>query len=201
MGFPKALLPFHGGTFLTHILETLAAADLHSPLIVLGRDAGRIRKEIDLSEKEVLVNPDPSRGQLSSMQLAISKMTNKAEGCMFWPVDQPDVSAALARNLMGLFRRSGASIAMPVYGGKRGHPAIFARELFQEFLATPVGEGPKRIVTSRKPALLECDEPGTVMDVDTPADYFALTGKSLENSQRLSGESVNAGTDEAEPGD
>jgi molybdenum cofactor cytidylyltransferase len=204
MGFPKALLPFCRRTFLSHILETLKTAGLNSHVIVLGRDADRILKEVDLSGERVLVNPDPSRGQLSSMQLAISEISIKAEGCMFWPVDQPDVSTALVRNLIGLFRQSGASIAMPVYGGKRGHPAIFSRGLFQEFLATPVEEGPKRIVTGRNPALLECDEPGTVIDIDTPADYFALTGVSLENflrSQRLCGESVNAGTAEAEPGE
>lgn len=195
MGYPKALLPFRGGTFLIHILETLAAANLDSPLIVLGRDADRIRKQIDLKNRTVLINPEPSRGQLSSMQLAISGVSSETEGCMFWPVDQPNISAALVRSLMDLFRESGAPIAMPAYGARRGHPAIFGRELFEGLLAIPVGESPKRIVTNRNPALLGCNEPGTVIDIDTPADYLALTGISLPEalislrSPRLGGES------------
>jgi molybdenum cofactor cytidylyltransferase len=180
MGYPKALLPFRGGTFLAHILETLSTANLDSPLVVLGREADRIRKQIALADRQVLVNRDPKRGQLSSMQLAIAEMSSSAEACLFWPVDQPDVSAGLVRSLIDLFRKSAAQIALPVYGGRRGHPAIFGRGLFQELLATPVEEGPKRIVTSRNPALLECREPGAVMDIDTPADYLKLTGMSLE---------------------
>jgi CTP:molybdopterin cytidylyltransferase MocA len=184
MGYPKALLPFRGGTFLFHILETLAVANLDAPLIILGRDADRIRKQTNLKERAVLVNPEPSRGQLSSMQLAISGLTSETEGCMFWPVDQPDISAALVQGLMNLFRESGAPIAVPAYRGRRGHPAIFGRGVFEELLAIPVGGSPKSILASRNPALLECIEPGTVTDIDTPADYLALTGVSLEAALR-----------------
>jgi molybdenum cofactor cytidylyltransferase len=192
MRFPKALLPFRGGTFLTCILRALSEASCESPVIVLGRDAARIEKRIPPGLQR-LVNPDPSRGQLSSMRLAISAAGSDTDACMFWPVDQPDVSPCLVAHLVKLFAESGSPITMPVYRGRRGHPAIFARGLFPEFLALPLQEGPKRIVTSRAGdiAFLECDEPGTVTDIDTPADYFALTGMSVEdalNAQRLGGE-------------
>jgi len=109
-------------------------------------------------------------------------------------VDQPDVSEALVLDLVKCFRESGASVAMPVFRGRRGHPAIFGRGLLGELLNTPLDEGPKRVVMSREPVLLECSEPGTVTDTDTPADYLALTGISLQealislSSPRLRGE-------------
>jgi molybdenum cofactor cytidylyltransferase len=182
MGHPKALLPFKGGTFLGHILGTLAEAGHPEPTLVLGRDAARIRNVLPKPAR-VLINEDPDRGMLSSIQLALSGL-DSCEGCLIWPVDQPDISSQLVRELVRLFRESQRQMALPICRGKRGHPAAFRRELFPEILALPAEQGLKSFIQSHAQdiALLPVDELGTIQDVDTPEDYERLTGESLASA-------------------
>lgn len=182
MGYPKALLPIGDDVFLTRILKTAAAVGLARPVIVLGRSADAIMPIIQGFSAGICINPDPDRGQLSSIQLGLSSVGDKAEAAMIWPVDQPAVSVDLVRGLMLAFERTEALIVLPKYHGKRGHPAIFHRSLFREFMDAPLEQGPKGILLRHQRETLEfpSDEPGTVEDVDTPSQYETLTGTKLE---------------------
>ena len=132
----------------------------------------------------VRVNTAPDRGQLSSIQLALEKIGPEYEAVMIWPVDQPAVSEDLVRRLAQLFLSSGVADSLSRCGGKRGHPAIFHRDLFAEFLDAPLQEGPKKILLRHQKETTELltEESATVRDVDTPSDYLALTGQTLESA-------------------
>jgi molybdenum cofactor cytidylyltransferase len=184
MGYPKALLPLGSDTFLTHILGMLKNVGMPKPIIVLGRAASIVRQQIQDWPSDILVNPDPDRGQLSSIQIALSHIPPDCIAGMIWPVDQPAVSENLVRRLVDLFITSGSRIACPIYGNKRGHPAIFHRDLFQEFMDAPLEEGPKKIILRYQNAmvLLPTEESAAVQDIDTPADYETLTGESLNTA-------------------
>ena len=184
MGYPKALLPLGNEVFLTRILRTLRETGLPKPTIILGRTAGIIQQRIGEWPADVLINPDPDRGQLSSIQIGFSFLDPCYEAGMIWPVDQPTVSEELVLRLTRLFIESGSLIAFPFCRGKRGHPAIFHRTLFREFMEAPLSAGPKKILFRHEQdsALLPTEESACVVDIDTPADYLALTGESLESA-------------------
>jgi molybdenum cofactor cytidylyltransferase len=184
MGYPKALLPLGPDLFLTRILKTVRNVGLPTPTIILGREAKNIRMHLTDWPANIKINPDPGRGQLSSIQLALAELAPEFNAGMIWPVDQPALSESLVADLVRLFISSGALIACPVYGARRGHPAIFHRILFREFLDTPLSEGPKHILVRHQQAtaLLPADEPATVKDIDTPSDYESLTGISLNSA-------------------
>jgi molybdenum cofactor cytidylyltransferase len=101
---------------------------------------------------------------------------------MIWPVDQPAVSEDLVRRLAELFLSSESRIVFPKCGGKRGHPAIFHRALFPEFMDAPLKEGPKSILLRHRQETTELptEESATVQDIDSPSDYLALIGQTLE---------------------
>lgn len=189
MGYPKALLPFRDGTFLTHILAVLKRAGLPKPIIVLGKAACAIRPVIMEWDSVVLVNENPGRGQLSSIQIALSSLPSECDAVMIWPVDQPAISEALVKKLVRLFITSKKLIALPINGERRGHPAIFDRILFREFMDAPLMEGPKSILVRHRneTAELPAAEAGCVKDIDTPSDYVELTGKSPEAALRNAG--------------
>ncbi len=184
MGYPKALLPLGGETFLTHILSTLKAVEMPDARIVLGMHAAQIRPLLLGRPVRVLVNPDPARGQGSSMKLAAESLPPECEGCLIWPVDHPLISEDLLRRLVRAFKESAAPLAMPRCGGRAGHPAIFGRELIRDLLAAHPGLNLKPLVSRYKAgaAWLTTDESGAVDDVDTPDDYFRLTGETLESA-------------------
>src|SRR6266700_7535983 len=70
MGRAKALLPLdEGETFLTRIVATFRSADVEDVIVVVGHDAPAIIDAFDRSEAvaRFVVNPDYSRGQLTSL--------------------------------------------------------------------------------------------------------------------------------------
>ena len=191
MGFPKALLPFGPDTFLTRILSIVRKVGLMEPTVVLGKAASIIEKHIHNEPVHIWINPNPEKGQLSSLQLALSLLPMQAEACLIWPVDHPAVSENLVRALVELYVASDSLIACPVYEGKRGHPAIFHRTIFCEFMEAPLEEGPKTILSRYLDytIVLHTAESGVVLDIDTPADYLALTGRSLKEA--LAGSNIS----------
>ena len=184
MGYPKALLPLGNEIFLTHILKILRDAGMAKPRLILGRAAGQIESCIQEWPADILINKDPDRGQLSSIQLGISDLAPEFDAAMIWPVDQPSVSVELVRRLARLFVESEALMAFPRFGEKRGHPAIFHRALFQEFMDAPLEEGPQAILLKHQhsSAILNTEELASVRDIDTPAEYQTLTGESLDSA-------------------
>ena len=184
IGFPKALLPLGEDTFLTHILRTLRSADLPNARIVLGAHESQIRPFLDNHRVEVHINPDPSRGQIYSIQLAAGNLDSAVAGCLIWPVDHPLVTAGLLEDLVALFENTAAPLAMPRCGGQAGHPAIFGRSLIAELLAEPPGANPKGIVARHRAEAvwLPTTERGTIEDVDTPDDYYRIAGETLSSA-------------------
>jgi molybdenum cofactor cytidylyltransferase len=194
MGYPKALLPLGKDVFITHILRILRNVGFPGPVIVLGKAASVIQPLIGKWPADICVNPDPDRGQLSSIQLGLSRVRPTFTAGMIWPVDQPAVSEDLVCRLAQLFIASESKISYPVYCDRAGHPAIFHRALFPEFMETTLKGGPKEILLRHQDAtaVLQTSESGSVQDIDTPADYLALTGENLDSvlaRQRASADS------------
>ncbi len=182
MGYPKALLPLGDDTFLTHILATIEKVGLSKPSIVLGKAAPIIQPKIHKWQADVFINPDPDKGQLSSIRLALSHLNPGFDACMIWPVDHPAVSEKLVSDLVQLFVNNSLSlIALPSCRQKRGHPGIFDRILFRELMEAPLKKGPKEVLSrhQKEIAILHTDELAAIQDIDTPEDYRALTGKKL----------------------
>jgi molybdenum cofactor cytidylyltransferase len=184
MGYPKAILPLGEDIFITRILKTIGKIGLPHPIIVLGKTAAEIRTQIQNWDAEIIINPNPERGQLSSIQLGLSCIHSDFSAGMIWPVDQPTVSDRLVLKLVRLFLSSGSLIAIPSYGNRRGHPTIFHRTLFQEFMEISLEESPKKILLrhNQSTAVLPTEELAIIQDIDTPAEYKALTGESLESA-------------------
>ncbi len=182
MGYPKALLPFGAGTFMSRILAALAEAGLPGARVVLNEETARSLPHRAYPGAEIILNPDPQRGQISSMQLALENLEPGAGACLFWPVDLPAVSAGLVRDLVSLFRASRALMALPQCGGRAGHPVIIRRELFRELLDADPGLGAKPVVLRHRgeTVFLETAEDSVLRDIDTPEDYERLTGETVE---------------------
>ncbi len=174
MGRPKALLKLGGTTFLERLLDTLGASC--SPLVVvLGYDAEAIREGTRRAARFV-VNPDPARGQLSSMQCGLAVLPEQVEGFMFTPVDYPAIEPATVERLAAGFRSAGCLVAVPRHDGRRGHPVCCAGALIPEFLALPPEEQARTVIHrhSGETAYVDVDDPGILLDVDDPAAYETL---------------------------
>lgn len=175
MGRPKALLPIDGQTFIERIVAALQESGIDRIVVVLGFNAEEMRRKIERLPVEIIVNPDYKQGQLSSLQTAIRHIekTPGCDGMLVHLVDHPYIDAKLVRVMLQRFAESAPPIVMPMHRGKRGHPVIFSRQLFQELLAAPMDQGAKAVVNAHRAQTLEIDTDnvGITLDIDTPELY------------------------------
>ncbi len=174
MGTPKALLDLHGETFLARLTRIMGAR-CDSVTVVLGNHVDRIRPHVP-NRARVVVNPDPDRGQLSSLQTALAELP--ASDVAFIPVDCPAVSEATVAALAHAFAHRDPSMlfVIPRMNGKRGHPVFAARSISQEFLALAPTDEARAIVHKHVPhtQYVDVDDPGIFADIDTPEAYQRL---------------------------
>jgi molybdenum cofactor cytidylyltransferase len=171
MGAPKALIPYRGTTFAGYLLEVTQHPRAGIVRVVLGAGAEEIRERLQLPPAAVVLNPDWSKGQLSSMQAAIRSLTRDATaGLMFCPVDHPIVSAELVAQLIAEFDSTGKPIVLPTYGGRRGHPVIFRASLYDELLAASPDVGARQVVWAHQADVVEVptEEEGVILNLNDP---------------------------------
>jgi molybdenum cofactor cytidylyltransferase len=179
MGYPKALLTYRSMTFLEAVLQVTEAAAIKRKIVVLGPDGSKVLSQMNLSnaDVDVITNPRPETGPLKSLQLGITRVVNHpVDGVLAWHVDRPHVKLATIQALLARFRRGDASIVVPGYEARRGHPTVFGRGVFDELLAAPEEHGARSVVRAdpARVAVVPVDDPAVVEDVDTPAEYLDL---------------------------
>jgi CTP:molybdopterin cytidylyltransferase MocA len=170
MGRPKALLPLQGRTFLETLCSRLASAGVDPVVVVLGAAADQIRGAVSLPTVRFVVNPDPARGQLSSILCGLEAVaTDDLDGVFIAPVDTPRVRPASLRRMIDALRSS--PLVVPTYAGRRGHPALFAARLFESIRRAPAAEGARAVVHAQADRLeLDCGDPAVLEDFDKPDD-------------------------------
>ena len=175
MGQPKALLPIDGQTFIERIVAALKQSGLERIVVVLGFNAEEMRPIIAHLPVEIVINPDYQLGQLSSLQAAIRHLESdqNCDGMLAHLVDHPYIDSDLVRVMIQRFNDSRKLIVVPRHQGKRGHPVIFSRKLFQELLDAPMDLGAKAVVNAHRDETLEIDtdDKGITLDIDTPELY------------------------------
>ena len=174
MGSPKPLLKLRGKSFLRTIIDRHRLSSL-PVCVVLGRHNLHVAEEVDLSDTTVVVNPDPSRGALSSLLVAMGHL-GEPEGLLIHPVDHPLVLASTLEYLVQRHRLLPASILIPSVHGRKGHPVLFPRRFFFDLRHAPLEEG-ARWVVHQNPAstfLVPVEDPGILVNINIPAQVSRL---------------------------
>jgi molybdenum cofactor cytidylyltransferase len=178
MGTPKAMLPLNGETFLDRLIRLFSEAAI-PPIVVLGHQAVEIQSGIQRgSEGRFVVNPDPGRGMLSSLQCGLEAVPQEAEAVMFMPVDHPNLERSTLEKLIGHFNAERAPVTVPTFQGEHGHPVLIARPLIAELLALPVTAQASDVIHRYRgrTAYIPVDDPAVTTDIDDRAAYAELLG-------------------------
>jgi molybdenum cofactor cytidylyltransferase len=179
MGTPKALLKFHGETFLDRLIRVLGHV-CHPMVVVVGQHADRIQSGIERAGEVLFaLNPDPDRGMLSSLQCGLARVPGDAAAAMFLPVDHPNIAPETIEQLAERFRRDRAPVIVPTYLGEHGHPVCIARAIIDELLALPVEAKASDVIHRHVPKTIYVDvpDPAVVTDIDDPAAYAGLLAR------------------------
>jgi len=174
MGSPKPLLRIYGRTFLEHIASEAQQSNLTEVKIVLGFEAELILERLPQLRPNVFINPEYEQGQLSSLIRGLKSLEGDSlDGLMPFLVDHPFVHRDLINQLLDSFSNHQNPIVIPTFQKKRGHPLIFAHELFPELINAPVDQGAIVVVRKYEDKILhvETRQAGILLDIDTPKAY------------------------------
>jgi CTP:molybdopterin cytidylyltransferase MocA len=171
MGSEKILLPFAGGTILETVIHGLAAAGVSQIVAILRPDLPEAHRIARVAGAEVVLNPDPDDEMLVSIRLGIERLESSIDAFFVWPADHPAVRRATLKSLTGAASRDLAVI--PVFAGRRGHPAIIGIGLLPEIARLPANSGLRQLWRSRPDAVRELgvDDPGVTENLDDPDAY------------------------------
>lgn len=189
MGFPKALLPAPDGRlFVVRIVRAFLAAGIDAVTVVTGADHDAIVAAVAADAPPVLPtfarNPDPSRGQLSSLWVGMDVAIGPdAEALLVTLVDVPMIDAHTVAAVVTAWRTAQAPIVRPALGDRHGHPVLFDRALFGELRAAPLELGAKVVVRRHETEILNVPVTGdgSLTDVDTPGDLEALSRRKTRS--------------------
>jgi molybdenum cofactor cytidylyltransferase len=187
MGRDKALLPWPARAVEAGVGETFlsSAIRLFSPyvdmvLVVVGKNERDLTPIVYGLGASLVVNPDPTRGQFSSLQAGLHEVLNRGrDAAMITLVDRPPAKAETIQILDEAFEqaiRQGKWALVPEYEGKHGHPILAGREMIEAFLRAPSTSNAREVEHAHqdKIAYLPVDDPLVAANVDTPEQYAAL---------------------------
>lgn len=179
IGAPKALLPIGETTFLAHVARGLDRPGVAEVVAVIGHGARRVAAQAGLpAGMALVVNPRPDDGMLGSVILGLDAADARgADAVLLHPVDHPFGSPTTTDAVLAALA-GGALVAVPSYGGRRGHPGGFARAVWPALRAAPPGRGARAVLADHPEWLVHIPgDEGCVAGIDTPEDYEQRIGR------------------------
>ena len=170
--FPKPLLRIGEQTFLARCATSMLTV-MPRLVIVVGAHREEVQAAVPADERiSVAENPAYQRGQLSSIKVGIGALSPAAEAVIVHLVDHPAVAPETFQRLVLEYQASHNPIVVARCGARRGHPVLFAREVFQELLEAPEEIGARAVVNAapNRVVYVDIDDPGVLLDLDTPED-------------------------------
>jgi molybdenum cofactor cytidylyltransferase len=182
MGRDKALLPWPprgGETFLQAGIESLR--DFNDlVIVVVGKNEAALAPLIYAAGAAMIRNPEPERGQFSSLQVGLQEVLNRGrDAAMVTLVDRPPVARPTLTSLRSHFDAAlseGKWAVIPEHNGKHGHPMLIDREMIEVFLKAPPAATARDInhQFQSRISYVSVDDANVTLNVNTPEDYAAL---------------------------
>jgi molybdenum cofactor cytidylyltransferase len=190
MGRDKALLPWPpsaGGkapsneTFLSSAIRSLSLAT-EFVLVVVGKNEAALSPIIYAQGASLVVNPDPDRGQFSSLQVGLHEVLNHGrDAAMVTLVDRPPVRTTTVQTLHDAFEAADQNVwaVVPEFAGKHGHPYLVGREMMEAFLRVPATSIARDIEHQHQSHIqyVRVEDPLVALNVNTPDDYAGLLAR------------------------
>ena len=187
MGSDKALLPWppsDGVSKQTFLSAAIRSLDRSTDFVVVvaGNNESTLAPIVYTVGASIITNPEPSRGQFSSLQVGLHEVLNRGrDAAVITLVDRPPVGSTTVQLLRDAFESAPQDVwaVVPEFSGQHGHPYLVGRELIEVFLqASPTASA--REVEHRHQDHIQyvtVSDPFVALNINTPEDYAALVAK------------------------
>lgn len=175
MGSNKLLLQFNGKELIRHTLENIIKQGFFEIVVVSGWQSRELESVLIQYPVKVVYNPKYQEGQSTSLKRALDSISDKTLGAFFALGDQPLLKENTIKGLIGTFAENQNCLVAPYYNGQRGNPVVIPRGLFSKLRDLEGDIGARNLFLGQHEIIkFEVDDPGVVLDIDTPEEYEKL---------------------------
>ena len=166
----KLLEPLPGGVPVAVASARRLCAVLPESIAVVDRADSEVAELLRHEGLQITVNERAEEGMGSSIAQGVASSRN-ARGWVITLADMPCIPSAVVQHLVdGLCQ--GADCIAPVFRGRRGHPVGFSARHAEALMGLSGDEGARSVLDANRDQLelIETDDAGVVIDIDTPGD-------------------------------
>ena len=160
------MLPLGAGTLLDACINNALASCKRVILVVGANGQELILRFSNCPDITTTVNPMAELGLFSSIQCGLKQIKHAyafiAHGDM--PCLSPEIYQAV-------WQARGEHAVLPTFEGRNGHPVLLPKEMAQRMSAVPPEGSAKNWLLQNRHQFLPLDNPGILLDIDTPEQY------------------------------
>lgn len=167
----KMLLPLGQESVVRRAVRQVLEADFDAVWVVVGRDAERVKAELEGLPVFIVENPRYPEGLGTSFRAAVEALPANVEAAMFTLADQVFLTPELYRSILEAYRASRPALVVSRFGEVQAPPHLFHRALFPALGQNP-SQGSKGVLQQYAAERVEVPMPESALfDLDTPEDY------------------------------
>ena len=172
-GGGKLTTPFEGRPLLHHAMAAAQAAPVSSITLVTGADAEAVAacaRAFDTTIR-IVHAAGHAEGMAASLRAGVASLPPRTRGVFVFLGDMPRIPTGVLEPLAKAVA-TGASAAVPVFDGRRGHPVVLSRSLFPAVAELTGDTGARPLLQALGPRVAQVPTPdaGVLFDVDVPGD-------------------------------
>lgn len=164
MGSDKLLADLGGRPLAMHAFEAILAAGFARPIVAAV--PGSPVAELVGADAMVVESIDHALGMGHSVAAAIHVVPQDWSAAIICLADMPFVRPETLRMMAAEATPDG--IVRPSFDRKPGNPVLWGRRHFAALAALSGDRGGRDIMIAHPPILVACDDPGVLIDIDTP---------------------------------
>jgi CTP:molybdopterin cytidylyltransferase MocA len=181
MGRPKLALPLGARAVIEHVVAALRTGGAEPVVVVVGPHVAELAPLARSAGAEVCLLPEATPDMRATVGHGLNwieaRYTPRPDDLwLLAPADHPTLDAPIVGALCeAIAVEPTKSIAVPTWGGRRGHPTLLAWRHVAGLRALPAGQGINSYLRAGSADVLEVPAgPNVLVDLDTPEDYARL---------------------------
>lgn len=171
MGAFKPLLPLGSAPLLARTLAPLRAAGASPIAVVTGYRTSELEARLRAEDLRFVHNEAyAATDMLASLRLGLRALENGFDRVLLLPGDAAGILPETVRRLL----KTPGEALRPAFGGRPGHPVLLSAAAAGALCAYDGPDGLRGFLKAAGVRNVETNDPGVLLDADTPADYEKL---------------------------
>ena len=178
----KLIEPVAGKPMVRHVVEAALQSAASDVIVVTGNEKLAVTAALESIPIVMVDNPDYSAGLSTSLISGLNALPDECDGALILLGDMPAVDALLLDRLIAAFDPAeGRAIIVPVHGGQKGNPVLWARRFFDEMRRLSGDQGARALLAGHAGLVCEVeagsDAPLTDIDTREALSAFLARGQ------------------------